>query len=87
MYLADLHIHSRYSMATSRDCIPEHLELCARRKGIAISVIGSFPEQAKLDEIAKYSHFTVQPITFGPDDTLVQAEVHKPSQTPRRRYR
>ncbi|MBE6932159.1 MAG: DEAD/DEAH box helicase [Ruminococcaceae bacterium] len=59
----------------------------ARRKGIAISVIGSFPEQAKLDEIAKYSHFTVQPIAFGPDDTLVQAEVRKAPQTPRRRYR
>ena len=60
----------------------------ARRKGIAISILGSFPEQAKLDEIAKYSHFTVQPIAFGPDDTLVQAEPKKPPQPQsRRRYR
>ena len=60
----------------------------ARRKGIAISILGSFPEQAKLDEIAKYSHFTVQPIAFGPDDTLVQAEPKKPPQAQsRRRYR
>ncbi len=58
----------------------------ARRKGIAISILGSFPEQAKLDEIAKYSHFSVQPIAFGPDDTLVQAEVRKAAQ-PRRRFR
>ena len=34
MYIADLHIHSRYSRATSRDCTPEHLDLWARRKGI-----------------------------------------------------
>ena len=33
MFLADLHIHSRYSRATSRDCVPEHLEAWARRKG------------------------------------------------------
>ncbi len=57
----------------------------AKRKGIAISVIGSFPEQAKLDEIAKYSHFAIQPIAFGADDTLVQAEVHKAAQPHRRR--
>lgn len=56
----------------------------ARRKGIAISIIGSFPEQAKLDEIAKYSHFTVQPIAFGEDDTLVQAPERKAPQSKRR---
>ena len=27
MYIADLHIHSRYSRATSKDCTPEYLEL------------------------------------------------------------
>ena len=36
MLLADLHIHSRYSRATSRDCTPEALDLWARRKGIAM---------------------------------------------------
>ena len=60
----------------------------ARKKGVSWTVIGSFPEQAKLDEIAKYSHFSVQPIAFGPDDTLVQAEPKKPPQPQsRRRYR
>ena len=33
MIIADLHIHSRYSRATSRDCTPEYLDLWARRKG------------------------------------------------------
>ena len=57
----------------------------AKRKGIAISILGSFPEQAKLDEIAKYSHFSIQKIAFGPDNTLVQVEEKKAP--PRRRYR
>lgn len=42
MYIADLHIHSRYSRATSRDCTPEHLDLWARRKGIHILGTGDF---------------------------------------------
>ena len=30
MYIADLHIHSKYSRATSKECVPEYLELWAR---------------------------------------------------------
>ena len=33
MFYADLHIHSRYSRATSRDCDLPHLDLWARQKG------------------------------------------------------
>ena len=36
----------------------------ARKKGVSYTILGSFPEQAKLDEIAKYSHFNVQAMTF-----------------------
>lgn len=42
MYIADLHIHSRYSRATSKDCTPEYLDLWARRKGIHIVGTGDF---------------------------------------------
>ena len=42
MYIGDLHIHSRYSRATSRDGTPEYLDLWARRKGISIVSIDSF---------------------------------------------
>lgn len=42
MYIGDLHIHSRYSRATSRECTPEHLDLWARRKGIHIIGTGDF---------------------------------------------
>lgn len=42
MYIADLHIHSKYSRATSRECVPECLELWASRKGIHILGTGDF---------------------------------------------
>ncbi|MCF7911374.1 MAG: endonuclease Q family protein [Candidatus Cloacimonetes bacterium] len=37
--LADFHIHSHFSMATSKNLSPEHLDFWARRKGI--NIIGS----------------------------------------------
>ena len=46
MIIADFHIHSQYSRATSRDCDPEHLDLWARRKGIALLGTGDFTHQA-----------------------------------------
>ena len=36
MLIADLHIHSKYSRATSHNCEPEMLDLWARRKGIGL---------------------------------------------------
>ena len=41
-YIADLHIHSRYSRATSKEGTPEHLDLWARKKGISIVGTGDF---------------------------------------------
>ena len=35
-YFADLHIHSRFSMATSRDTDPVRLDWWARRKGLGL---------------------------------------------------
>lgn len=59
----------------------------AKKKGVAISIIGNFPEQAKLDEIAKYSHYEIQRVKFLDDGTLVEEEVKKPKPAPRRRFR
>lgn len=42
MYAADLHIHSKYSRATSGDCDAPHLELWARYKGIELVGTGDF---------------------------------------------
>ena len=51
MYIADLHIHSRYSRATSKDCTPEHLDLWARRKGIHLVGSGDFTHPAWREEL------------------------------------
>ena len=51
MYIADLHIHSRYSRATSKDCTPEYLDLWARRKGIHIVGTGDFTHPAWREEL------------------------------------
>jgi ATP-dependent RNA helicase DeaD len=36
----------------------------AKRKGVAWSIIGNFPEKAKLDEIAKYSSYIIKPMVL-----------------------
>ena len=60
----------------------------ARKKGIAVSILGTFPEQAKLAEIAKYSHYAIQPVKFAEDGSLVEEEPPKPKKAPpRRRFR
>ena len=46
MYISDLHIHSRFSRATSRDLTPSSLELWARKKGIHILGTGDFTHPA-----------------------------------------
>ena len=40
--IADLHIHSRFSRATSRECDAPHLDLWARRKGVDLVGTGDF---------------------------------------------
>ena len=58
----------------------------AKRKGVAWSIIGNFPEKAKLDEIAKFSNYNVKPMVLNEDGTLSSEEV-KPAAAPKRRYR
>ena len=58
----------------------------AKRKGVAWSVIGNFPEKAKLDEIAKYSNYQIKPMVFDEDGTLKE-EVVKPAAPVKRKYR
>ena len=45
-FYADLHIHSKYSRATSRNCDLEHLAWWARRKGITVVATGDFTHPA-----------------------------------------
>ena len=58
----------------------------ARKKGVAWSLISNFPEKAKLDEIAKFSNYTVKPMVLSPEGVLTAEEV-KPAPAPKRRFR
>ena len=40
--IGDLHIHSRFSMATSREGTPENLDFWARKKGVSLIGTGDF---------------------------------------------
>lgn len=51
MFIADLHIHSKYSRATSRDCVPEMLDFWARRKGIQVVGTGDFTHRVWREEL------------------------------------
>jgi DNA helicase II / ATP-dependent DNA helicase PcrA len=59
MFIADLHIHSRFSRACSKDCDIEHLSWWARRKGLSVLGTGDFTHPAWAAELK---------------DTLVEAE-------------
>jgi uncharacterized protein (TIGR00375 family) len=48
---ADLHIHSKYSRACSRDCDLEHLTWWARRKGVTLVGTGDFTHPAWFDHL------------------------------------
>ncbi len=58
----------------------------AKRKGVAYSIVGNFPEKAKLDEIAKYSNYHIQPMLLGHDGTLTE-EIVKAPPMPKKRFR
>lgn len=83
MYIADLHVHSKYSRATSRDCDAPHLDLWARQKGISLIGTGDFTHPAWRAELAE----ALEPAEEGlyrlkPPFTLPHAIAGEPS-TPR----
>jgi DNA helicase-2/ATP-dependent DNA helicase PcrA len=51
MFYADLHVHSKYSRATSRDLDLEHLAIWGQRKGLSVIGTGDFTHPAWMQEI------------------------------------
>ena len=49
--IADLHIHSRFSMATSKEGTPENLDFWARKKGISLIGTGDFTHPVWREEL------------------------------------
>jgi len=50
-FIADLHIHSHYSLATSKQLIPEYLDYWARLKGISVVGTGDFTHPGWVEEL------------------------------------
>ena len=72
-FIADLHIHSRFSRATSKALNPRHLAAWARCKGINVLGTGDFThpqwraelaEQLELDEETGLYRLAVEPETL-----------------------
>lgn len=51
MFIADLHIHSRFSRATSPACEPVQLDYWARRKGLQLIASGDFTHAAYREDL------------------------------------
>lgn len=58
----------------------------ARKKGISFTLIGSFPEKAKLDEIAKFSDFHIIPMVFDEYGCLIPAPEEEPKRPAHRKF-
>ncbi|MBK5099687.1 MAG: hypothetical protein JJE15_01650 [Desulfobacteraceae bacterium] len=50
-FVADLHIHSHFSRATSRALDPEHLSLWAQKKGVGVVGTGDFTHPGWVSEL------------------------------------
>ncbi len=83
MFLADLHIHSKYSRATSRDCVPEILELWARRKGLDLIGTGDFTHPAWREELKKKLVPTEEGLYTLKDEFRMQEDIGDSHRKPR----
>ena len=73
MFYADLHIHSKYSRATSRACDLEHLAAAGARKGLAVLGTGDFTHPGWAEEL-RQSLVAAEPGLFRLRPDLVQDE-------------
>src|SRR5262245_481657 len=73
---ADLHVHSKYSRATSRDLDLEHLAWWAARKGIGVVATGDFTHPAWRAEL-KDKLVPAEPGLFRLTDAIEQAVAQK----------
>ena len=75
MFIADLHIHSHFSRATSRLLVPEMLSLWGQRKGLKVIGTGDFTHPGWRAELleklvpAEDGLFTLRP-EYRPDSSF-----------------
>jgi uncharacterized protein (TIGR00375 family) len=73
-FVADFHIHSRFSIATSKLLVPEHLDYWGRLKGIGVVGTGDFTHPGWVKEL-KEKLVPAEPGLFRLRDELVLDEV------------
>ena len=81
--IADLHIHSRYSRATSKQGTPEYLDLWARKKGISILGTGDFTHPAWREELKEKLVSAEEGLYCLKQDFLLEESSSYGSQAPR----
>lgn len=81
--IADLHIHSRYSMATSKEGTPEHLDLWARKKGISIVGTGDFTHPAWRAELNDRLEMAEDGLYKLKEEYILEASRALPGKAPR----
>ncbi len=85
-FIADLHIHSHFSRATSRDLDPEHLAIWAKKKGISVIGTGDVTHPGWISELqgklveAENGLFQLKPEM----ERMIEREVPKSCQIPTR---
>jgi uncharacterized protein (TIGR00375 family) len=74
-YRADLHVHSRYSRATSKGLTPRHLAAWARVKGLDVVATGDFTHPKWLEELEDQLVPDGQGLLSLKDPTGLEAEI------------
>ncbi|MDR3051695.1 MAG: UvrD-helicase domain-containing protein [Oscillospiraceae bacterium] len=83
MFIADLHIHSKYARATSKDCVPECLAQWARRKGLGLIGTGDFTHPAWRAELREKLTPAQDGLYALKDTCALDADVAQPAPQPR----
>ena len=81
--IADLHIHSRYSMATSKDGTPEMLDLWARKKGITLLGTGDMTHPIWRQELKTKLIPAEQGLFRLKEEYVLPEAAHYPGKAPR----
>ena len=83
MFIADFHIHSKYSRATSKDCVPEMLDFWARRKGLHLIGTGDFTHPAWRAELKEKFIPCEEGLYRLKDDYIKESDIAGPDISPR----
>src|SRR6266498_885821 len=86
-FYADLHIHSKYSRACSRDCDLEHLAWWPRRKGVTVVASGDCTHPAWFEHLRENLEPAERGLLRGPVRFMLSVEIstiYKRAERPRK---